>query len=216
VILRETPEALRVEIDPRSAPVVLVSPGEERVKVQGSPRAASREVGGMDPGRRALRVWVPGFGGEPDAAYFRLPVQACVSYGGAVRWRDEMTRATHVVVKARAGEERSNAVEVVLLERDGAPWGTVVALTEDWRAIRVPLSAFRFFDHWHHPAGRGGATDRLDPGRIEAVNFCFGAWLYGAVGSTTLPPPRGEDAGRPHAVEIQDVGLVTARMKQEE
>jgi hypothetical protein len=87
-------------------------------------------------------------------------------------------------------------VELVLLERDGAPWGVNrVPLSRDWARVRIPLSAFRFFDHWHHPPGRGGPRDRLDVREIDAVNLCFGAWLF------------GDDADRPHAVEIQDVAL---------
>ena len=83
----------------------------------------------------------------------------------------------------------------MLIEEDGAPWGTVVPLSTEWRQIVVPLTKLRFFRHWPHPRGRGGPGDRVRPERVVAVNLCFGAWLY-----------PGHEA-EPHTVEIATVGL---------
>ena len=101
------------------------------------------------------------------------------------------------MITARASTPETNGLEVVLLEKDSAPWGAVIPLTEGWREIVVPLDDFRFFSHWQHPSGRGGRGDRFHPENVQAVNFCFGAWLF------------GNRAAQPHGIEVQSVTLVT-------
>jgi hypothetical protein len=147
----------------------------------------------MDADERALRVSARGFGGQPDCTSFRLEVDP-----GVDLWADEMVKATHVSVKARAGQPDTTRVELVLLEKDGSPWGTNLSLTREWQAIKIPLSEFRYFSHWRAPeGGRGGEGDHLRPQDLRQANFCFGAWLY------------GEKASSPHAFAIQDVCLET-------
>ncbi len=95
--------------------------------------------------------------------------------------------------KSRATQPATSAMELVLIESGGSPWGIVVPLTQRWQAIRIPLSDLKYFSHWKD--SREAHETRPRPERIEFVSICFGAWLYGA------------DHARPHAVEIQDVSL---------
>ena len=145
----------------------------------------------MDVGRRAMRVSVNGFEPQPDCTSFRLSVPSETSC-----WREEMAEARFVVIKARSGQPATTRLEMVLLESDGSPWGTIVPLREKWEAIRIPLRELKYFAHWRPNAeGRGGPGDCLHPERVTSVNICFGAWLYGA------------DHAKPHAIDIQDVAL---------
>jgi len=113
---------------------------------------------------------------------------------------DELAQCDTLVVKARCVTPVTNRVEIVLIERDGTPWGTVVDLTTNWREIRLPLSSLRHFAHWGTtPQGRGGKDDRLRPENIAAVNVCFGAWLF---------PSREKER---HAIEIEEIAVEKGR-----
>lgn len=192
VELVRQPELWEVMVAARDTPVVLAEPADRPLQTHGRP-ATIRPVPGMDSDRTAVRVAVNGFDAEPDATSFRIAVPEEASC-----WREEMARARAVVIKARAGTPQTTRLELVLLEADGSAWGTMdVPLTTQWQAIRIPLSDFWYFRHWNPPTrDRGGAGDHVRPQDIQAVNICFGAWLYGA------------DAGKPHAIEVQDVSLV--------
>ena len=189
VQLCRRPDVHAVDIAPADAPIVLIAPATRPVAVHGR-RATRSIVGGMDPDREALRLAVAGFGPEPDATSFRLPLA-----DSAAQWREHMAQATHLTIKARAGRPETTRLELVLIERDETPWGTEIPLTQEWQAIRIPLGDLRFFSHWRRVEGRGGEGDALRPDNIREVNICFGAWLY------------GEDAGKPHAIEVQEVSL---------
>lgn len=191
VKLVRLPDLLPLQVAATDAPFVLVRPSERHVTINGH-EASQGQVPGMDDDTVAFRVLVDGFGPPPDCAGYRLPIDA-----GLENWREEMAQATCVVVKARAVQPQTSHFELVLIERDGTPWGTMeVPLTTQWQAIKLPLSAFRCFTHWRKPPeGRGGPDDHLRPGNVQDINVCFGAWLY------------GEDAAKPHGLEIQDISL---------
>jgi hypothetical protein len=63
---------------------------------------------------------------------------------------------------------------------DGTPWGCNVTLTESWQEVTVPWYKFRYVSHWQIPRERSGAGDRFQPGKLETIHFCFGAWLFPA------------------------------------
>ncbi len=86
-------------------------------------------------------------------------------------------------------------MEVVLLEEDGAPWGCNVPLRGSWQDVTVPWDRFRYFSHWQAPRERGEPGDRFQAGKLQAINFCFGAWLFPA------------HAAERHAVEIEGAWL---------
>ena len=179
-----------VRVLARTAPVVLLSAATHPVRLAGG-RYRARAVAGMDRDVRAVRFSVTGFDPAPDCRSLKVPVESDVPVA-----KGRLAHATHVVLKARAGTPRSKAVELVLIEKDGAPWGTVVPLTSEWRAIRIPLSSLRYFKHWNPPCqNRGGPNDRFHPDNVGRVSLCFGAFLY------------PDTFDRPQAIEIQDVSL---------
>lgn len=190
VQLRQQPDAWEISVAGKDAPIIIMAPATRSLKTRGRV-GVTRLVPGMDADELALRVAVRGFGPEPDCTSFRLPLSE-----GAGPWREQMAKADHIIVKARAAEPATTRFELVLIENDGAPWGTEIDLTQDWRAIKLPLAELRYFEHWKSgPKGRGGEGDRLRPENLSAVSVCFGAWLL------------GEDYAKPHAIEIQDVSL---------
>jgi hypothetical protein len=110
-------------------------------------------------------------------------------------WRSRLAGCKAVHLRARAGEPGTSAIELVLLEADGSPWGCNVPLTGAWQDIVIPWEKFSYFSHWKSSTVRGGLDDRFQPGNLEAVNFCFGSWLF------------PERAAERHAVEIEGVWL---------
>jgi len=174
-------------------PVLLTEPARGNARPTGV-RAARRVVPGMDRGSRALRIAVPGFGPEPSCSTIRFPVNDAVAL-----WADKVAEATTLIVKARAGTPRSKRVEIVLIEEDGAPWGTSdIALDTQWREIRIPFDKLRFFAHWKPAcASRGKKGDRLRPAKVARISVCFGAFLY------------PETREQPHAIEIQEISLLS-------
>jgi len=129
------------------------------------------------------------FGPPPGSISVRTEVAEELS-----PWRELLAGRTTLCLRARAQQPATTAIEVVVLERDGTPWGANFPLKTEWQDIRVPLASLRHWAHWHAtPAGRGGPSDRLRPQDLSGVNVCFGAWLY---------PGR---AAAPHGVEIEHI-----------
>lgn len=191
VLLTRQAPFWRVDVAGREAPVVLWEGAEAPPHTSG--RAASvTVVAGSRPDRSAVRIAVPGFGPPPDAVSLRRSVSDVVA-----SCREELTRGSYVQVVARAGQPTTRALEMVLIEQDGSPWGTMeVALSEQWREIRIPLQKLRYFDHWKvGPTDRGRAGDQMHLDRVAALNLCFGSWL--------LP----DSYAGPQAVEIESVSV---------
>lgn len=190
VDLIQIPDVYRITVTSPQEPFVLLAAADGRVKARG--RTVTTSVtAGMDAGKTALRLSVPGFGEPPDSASLRMQVPPVLE-----QFREEMAKAQAVVVKARALRPQTKSVELVLIEDDGTPWGTEVSLSQDWQAIRIPFSGLRLFTHWPGVAAdRGGPGDHLRPGHVQAVSLCFGAWLY------------GDDHDKPHSFELQEVSL---------
>ncbi|MBC7288715.1 MAG: hypothetical protein H5T86_11895 [Armatimonadetes bacterium] len=152
---------------------------------------------GAAPGRKAVRLTGGPFGPEPDCVSIRYWLGGAFTPRQVEQWRRILRTCDEAVVSARAGQPHTTAVEIVFIEEDGAPWGTVVDLTDEWRTARIPLSKLKFFSHWGSaPEGRGGPGDCLRPENLSAVNICFGAWLF---------PDHREEL---HAVEIEAIGLL--------
>ena len=146
---------------------------------------------GTTPGCSALQLSTASFEPAPGAIHFRQTVPASVR-----QWQASLRGCQAVRVVARATRPATKSLEMVLIEADGSPWGTVVPLTSEWREIDVPLNELRFFAHWPHPDGRGGADDHFHADAVDVVNVCFGAWLY------------GPQASQPHGIELQSVALL--------
>jgi hypothetical protein len=174
------------------APLLLTVPAAQALSATGHDVTVSL-VPGPTQDSEALRLAVPGFGPAPDCSNTTLPVPSS-ERAALAAWKGDAL----ITVPLRAGTPRTDAVEVVLLEHDGTPWGAVLPLTREWTIQRLRPTDLRFFSHWEHPAGRGGPEDRIRLEQIVSVNLCFGAWLY------------GDNYARPHAIEIGEMTLEPA------
>jgi hypothetical protein len=184
-------DAWRITILPSDSPAVIFDAARNRVKPGGSQPCVQRIVEGAEPGHEAVQISVSRFEPPPSAVSFRHDVDEELD-----PWREALADRTTLRLRARAREQSTTLVEVVLLERDGAAWGTNVPLSTQWQEVRVPLSSLRYFSHWAGvPEGRGGANDRLHPENIAAVSVCFGAWLY------------PNHVAEPHTIEIESIGV---------
>jgi len=145
-------------------------------------------VTGMSDASLALRITAANLGAVVGF------LRDCTDYT-SVRWSD-LASMHSICVRARWVESRSSAVQVALIEQDGTPWGADVALTSEWRGVRVPLSKLRYLREWAiGPAGRGSAGDHVRLDRLAAVNLCFGAWLD------------PQHVSEPHTLEIEEIAL---------
>lgn len=143
-----------------------------------------------DAGRAAMHLGTESFTGERESLSLRAE---CDGKTFARLWQTDGERAV-LHVRARAACPQTSGFELVLIEADGVPWGTVVPLTTEWQTLRIPLGKLRLFTNWGKDyAGLAGPHLRLS--RLQAVNVCFGKWLYGPA------------AGEPHAFEIAEIGL---------
>lgn len=171
------------------APAVLFDARRHHVPIHNTLPHKSSVVAGMTKEQRALRVTVEKFDAPPSAISFRNDFTEEL----AVR-RDDLAGRKTLCVRARALEPTTTSVEIVVIERDGAPWGANVPLTTAWKEIRLPLTSLHYFKHWgENPANRGGEDDHLKPENLAAVNVCFGAWLY------------PKHAAERHGVEIESI-----------
>lgn len=80
-----------------------------------------------------------------------------------------------VRIRARAADAKTRKMEVLLVTSGRYTWAANADLTDEWREIEIPISAFRYFSTWE-PLPKGTA---LDLGRIWAVRFGIGRWLLG-------------------------------------
>ena len=143
----------------------------------------------MTNGHRALRIAVEKFGPPPAALAFRHDITEELD-----PWRGALSNRTTLHLRARALGPTTRAVEVVVLERDGSPWGVNLPLTTEWSDVHVPLGTVKYYRHWGgSTAPRGGPGDRLRPQEMAGVSVCFGAWLY---------PNHTEE---PHTIEIESL-----------
>lgn len=177
------------------APLPVVGlPGIGRPVATGASVAATTIIEETQAGRRAYRFTGGPFGQPPDAVYQRFNVSGLSPYDEHV-WRDELARCRQIVFTARAGTPNTNVVEIVFIEDDGAPWGLNLPLTPEFQTTRIKTNELRFWGHWWHPANRGGTDDHFRPEHLQAVQICFGAWLY----------PQHRD--QVHCVDVELIGL---------
>ncbi|MGC8644434.1 MAG: hypothetical protein ACP5XB_31610 [Isosphaeraceae bacterium] len=176
-----------VPVQDASAPIRLFS-GRETIHIQGDTLA--RTTHDSTPSGTTLRVSVRQFGPPPASVSFRLALDESLR-----PWQGELARRGAIHLKVRAGEPATSALELVLIEADGSPWGCNIPLTGDWQDVRVPWDRFRHFAHWAGPADRGSPGDHFHVETLSALNVCFGAWLF----------PKTAD--RPHAIEIENIWL---------
>jgi hypothetical protein len=191
VRLEQAKPGWQIDVAGEDEPLLLFATGDRRGKANGQEQRHQKLVAGSRPGQSAERIWTEGFGEPPNSISYRQVVtQHLASFS------DSLNRCDGLEIVARATRPETNKLEVALVERDSTAWGTNVPLTESWQKIVVPLDQLRFFGHWDHAEGRGGKDDRLQLKDLAAVNFCFGAWLF------------GDQAGLPHGIEVESASLV--------
>jgi len=168
-------------------PVLLWNAGEQApgsgpdlVEAEGQ-HCSSGVVRRPDGQGRALQVDVPAYG-DKGVVILRHPVAAV----------EQAPDYDAVEIVARS-ERNARFLELALVEADGTPWGTNVALTSEWRTITVPLA--RLWRLRGFPART--MRDRLQAGNLRQVEVLSGAWLH--------PDTKGE----PHSFQIDKIRLVS-------
>ncbi|MDR2849374.1 MAG: hypothetical protein LBW77_02370, partial [Verrucomicrobiota bacterium] len=144
-----------------------------------------------DEGRPAVHLGAKeGFDGEHASLSLRA---RCDGQTFARLWQTEGAGAV-LVVRARAARPETTAFELAFVETGGAAWGMDVPLTPQWRTLRIPLNKLRLFTQWDKEmAAKAGPHLRLS--QVDAVNVCFGKWLY------------PQTASARHAFEISEIGI---------
>jgi hypothetical protein len=178
-----------VRVADSAAPILLFDAEYDHVRFGGDP-FQQRLTRDATEGR-ILQVSVERFGPAPSAVSFRHEMDEVANL-----WRDKLAACNTLCVRARAREATTTAAELVLIERDGAAWGTNVPLTTEWQDIRIPLDSLRYFHHWGEtPGNRGSESDRIRPAEVTGVSVCFGAWLY------------PNHFAEPHQIEVRSIAL---------
>ncbi len=189
--LEYAPPAWRVPVHARRDPIILFSPSTP-VRVSDTPVAWTQSVvPAQEPGSTAWRIAVRRFGPASNCVGARVDLGPIISL-----FRPVIAGRETLHLRARGVEPTTTAVELVVSERDGTPWGATPKLTTDWQDIHIPLAELRHFAHWGStPAGRGGEGDHCRADNLETLSLTYGAWLY----------PDHED--EPHTVEIEFLRL---------
>ncbi|MDD2600878.1 MAG: cellulase family glycosylhydrolase [Kiritimatiellae bacterium] len=143
-----------------------------------------------DQGQAAVHLGAKSFDDEHSSLSLRAP---CAASTFAKLWGTDGERST-LIIRARAAAPQTTGFELTFIEHDNVAWGTIVPLTTKWRNIQLPLNNLRLFTHWDQSmAARAGKQLRLS--RLEAINLCFGRWLY------------QDAAAEPHAFEISAISI---------
>jgi len=190
VALEYAPPAWTVPVHRPGDALVLFAPTDPIPGMQATIAYRQTIVTGSTVDATAWRLSVEGFDEAPNCVSARTDLSELL----AVRQDFEGYDTLHL--RARGDEPATTAVEVVLSETDGTPWGCTPELTTEWQDIRVPLADLRFFGHWGSaPEGRGGEGDGLKVEELRTLAITYGAWLY----------PESVD-GR-HSIDIEFIRL---------
>lgn len=171
--LEYEPRLWHVPIHGAEDPVVLFAPKEPLPGIITELPYRQWIAPGSRPDTTCWHIEVERFGPPPNC----LSVRADVSELVAVR-KSTLVEHDTLRIRARAASLHTTAVEVVLTEDDGSPWGFTPHLTQEWQDIVVPLTELQYFSHWSHPENRGGPGDHCRPESLSGVHITFGAWLY--------------------------------------
>ena len=185
--LEYVPEAFRVPVHARTDPVTLLSPDAWLPVTQTQVPYQQSLVSGMEPGSRAWRLAVAGFERQGNCTSVRLDLSRIMEL-----WRPVIAGHETLHIRARGGEATTTALELVLTEQDGTPWGANIPLATEWQDVRLSVRELRHFAHWGGtPQGRGGADDYCRVENLAALSITYGAWLY------------PEHLDEPHSIEVE-------------
>jgi len=96
-------------------------------------------VAGGEPGRLALRADVQDFAPSPH----HFAVRTFLPESQRTRLGDADPEGGTLRVRARTADRSNDRLEIALVETDGAAWGTVIKLADEWKEYRIPLSDLR-------------------------------------------------------------------------
>jgi len=162
-------------------------------------------VAGGEPERLALSAVVEDFAPPPHHFAVRTFLTA------AERTRLGGISAEMVLrLRARAAGGAVDRVQVALVERDGAAWGAVIEVGEEWREFAIPLSDLRRvplallprpYPQFLPDLFEAPTADRApDPAELDGLQFSVGADLFPDAGT-----------GGAHGFEVERVMLDTRR-----
>ena len=129
----------------------------------------------------ALSVFLPDLGKDTPERY-----AASLFIGDVVAARTgDAPRANAVEIKLRAVGGNRKTIQVQLIERDGAAWGTPVVAGATWSTIRVPLQKLTLsrsihipspfpglWNYWRaSPPDRGGGADHIQVQDVERLQL---------------------------------------------
>ncbi len=170
---------------PPGAPLRLLDPKSDYSQLQFvRPHETVRSglfdlVPGEDAGEFALSLGVPDLGADTPDRY-----AAALYIGDAIGARGpDAARADTLHVRLRSSGGR--AVDVSLIEKDGAAWRASVVAKPDWSDIAIPLAALKIsrsiliptpfpglWNYWREiPTGRGGKDDRIHVADVERLEL---------------------------------------------
>lgn len=89
----------------------------------------------------------------------------------------------------------SPAGEFKAPQSDARAWSTVLDIGPDWRELRIPFGALRYFSQWPHvpPFKEGVASDAR---KMVVARFMYGNWISGGT------------ADQAHGFEIESFRIV--------
>ena len=167
-------------------------------------RFRTEMVAGGEPERLALSAVVEDFTPSPHHFALRTFLTA------GQRTRLDPGSGGVLRIRARAAGRASDRMQIALVERDGAAWGTVIELSDTWREIVIPLTDLRpvslallprpypqFLPYLMEPA-----TARAGPrlGEMDGLQFAVSADLF-----------QGADREGAHGFAIERVVLDARR-----
>jgi hypothetical protein len=195
--LEYEPTAWRVPVYGADDPIVLFAPDEPVAGIQSQVPYRQTIAAGSSPDAMAWRLAVDGFGRPPNCTTVRADLTDVLQ----VR-RPVLSDYDVLHLRVRAGEPETRAIEVVLSEADGTPWGATPEISTEWQDVRIPLGDLRFFGHWKTaPESRGDADDTCRIVNLAMLRITYGAWLY------------PETVDEPHSFEVEFVRLEKARAR---
>lgn len=138
-------------------------------------------VPGGDAGEFALALGIPDLGADTPDLY-----AAALYIGGAIAGRTgDGARSATLNVKLRSIGAARNALDLSLIEKDGAAWHGSAAADGSWRTVSIPLADLRIarslliptpfpglWDYWRAiPEHRGGKGDRIHLANVERLEL---------------------------------------------
>lgn len=138
-------------------------------------------VPGASAGESALSLAVPDLGADTPERY-----AAALYIGDAIAARGaDASRAASLNIRLKSVDGARKAVDVILIEKDGAAWRATVTAKAGWSDVAVPLKDLKIsrsilipspfpglWNYWREiPQGRGQAGDHIHAENVERLEL---------------------------------------------